>query len=506
MFTASGSVVTFERQVPSEDLGVNDQQDVEVVMAPDASFVMTWEEVISPSLQTVSYRRFGVNGTFVATEDSLLTGVRALGENYSLVGSIFDPQIALERNGTFVIVVTHNDSSPNATNLLYYEFSSSGAELVSAEIVHSGLNFSQRLGFVGKAGDNFTVAWTVTGNGADSFFARNFVGSVGVGRDGNDVVGYTPTQDELWVGYGKLGQSLLMDNQRLTRLSGAVTWVNVLTGDFDGNGTEEVVARVLESGEWWHTDGTTTTSWGYWSPLSWLDVKAADFTGDGRTDIAGRESTSGEWWVAVSNGTRFTNQKFTSWNPTLTWVDVQVGDFTGDGRADLAGRTSGQWWVARSTVTAFTNSFWGACSTAVSWLDVRVGDFNNDGRDDIAGRVSEWGQWWVARSAGSSFTNVAFGGWTPSVAWADVVVGDFDGDGRDDLAARVADQLWVARSTGSTFTTTFWGSWGSRQSPLYVGDFNRDGRQDLAGRDTATGIWWVGMSTTERFNSYFWGY
>ncbi len=25
-------------------------------------------------------------------------------------------------------------------------------------------------------------------------------------------------------------------------------------------------------------------------------------------------------------------------------------------------------------------------------------------------------------------------------------------------------------------------------------------------RDSVTGIWWVGMSTTERFNSYFWGY
>jgi hypothetical protein len=45
-----------------------------------------------------------------------------------------------------------------------------------------------------------------------------------------------------------------------------------------------------------------------------------------------------EWWLAVSDGSQFNNQLWTTWNPNVTWVDVQVGDFNNDGKLDLAGR------------------------------------------------------------------------------------------------------------------------------------------------------------------------
>ncbi len=97
---------------------------------------------------------------------------------------------------------------------------------------------------------------------------------------------------------------------------------------------------------------------GAWSPLNWVRCAVGRLHGDGKTDIAGRVSESGEWWIAVSDGTKFNNARFTEWNPTLTWLDVSTGDFNNDGRADIAGRTEGQWWVARSTGSAFTNAYW----------------------------------------------------------------------------------------------------------------------------------------------------
>ena len=67
---------------------------------------------------------------------------------------------------------------------------------------------------------------------------------------------------------------------------------------------------------------------------------------------------SGEWWTAVSSGSHFTNQLWTTWNARVTWADVQVGDFIGDGKTDLSGRVleAGQWWSAISSGSGFANS------------------------------------------------------------------------------------------------------------------------------------------------------
>jgi hypothetical protein len=276
---------------------------------------------------------------------------------------------------------------------------------------------------------------------------------------------------------------------------------------------DDFTGRVKETGQIWNGVSTgssfTNSLEGAWNPnVTWVDVVSGDFTGDGRTDIAGRDLNSGNWWVAVSNGSSFTNSLWTNWNPNVTWVDVHVGDFTGDGKADIVGRVlqTGQWWVAQSTGSSFSNALWTTWNPMATWVDVKVGDFSGDGKADITGRWLQGGSWWTGISTGSSFSTSMWAQWNPNVTWVDVQVGDFTGDGKADIAGRVlqSGQWWVGVSNGSTaFATTLWTTWNPNVTwaDVKVGDFNGDGMTDIVGRVAQTGQWWVAQSTGSSFGN-----
>jgi len=297
--------------------------------------------------------------------------------------------------------------------------------------------------------------------------------------------------------------------------SPAVNWTDVHTGDFDGDGTADVIGRDPATGQWWVAlstgSGFRTSMWGAWSPaVTWVDVQVGDFNGDGKADIVGRDSASGNWWVSMSTGSSFTNSLWTTWSTTVHWVDVRVGDFTGDGKADIVGRAkeTGQWWVAQSTGSSFTNSLWATWSPAATWVDVNVGDFNGDGKADITGRDLHSGSWWTAISTGSSFTTSLWATWNPAATWVDVQVGDFNGDGKADITGRYLEGggWWTAISTGSSFTTSLWAVWstGVTWVDVKVGDFTGDGKADIVGRAKETGQWWVAQSSGSSFTNSLW--
>src|SRR5207237_534738 len=105
----------------------------------------------------------------------------------------------------------------------------------------------------------------------------------------------------------------------------------------------------------------TSQSWGSWSPaVSWTDIVVGDFNGDHRQDVAGLDPTTGIWQVALSTGTRFINQSWVG-NWSAGWIFVRTGDFNGDGRTDIAGwdSVSGYWKVSLSTGNGFVTQVWG---------------------------------------------------------------------------------------------------------------------------------------------------
>jgi hypothetical protein len=294
-----------------------------------------------------------------------------------------------------------------------------------------------------------------------------------------------------------------------------VTWVDVHTGDFIGNGKTDIVGRVLETGQWWMAQSTgssfVNSLWATWNPnVTWADVQVGDFNGDGKPDIIGRYLEGGSWWVGTSTGSSFSTTLWGAWNPAVTWVDVNVGDFNGDKKADLVGRylQTGQWWVSLSSGSSLSNSLWATWNPNVTWVDVKVGDFNGDGMTDITGRYLEAGSWWTGLSTGSSFTTSLWAQWNANVTWVDVKVGDFNGDGKDDLTARYLEggTWWTATSTGSSFNTTMWASWSPaiQWVDILVGDFNGDGKADIIGRYLQGGSWWAGVSNGGGYSTSLW--
>jgi autotransporter-associated beta strand protein len=345
-----------------------------------------------------------------------------------------------------------------------------------------------------------------------------------MGGSGHDVVltalpreshiaGRVASSGEWWVG---LSTGSSFASSKWTSWSPSVTWVDVQTGNFTGDGHEHIVGRVLQTGEWWvavsnGSNGFTNSHWDTWSPnVTWVDVKVGDFNGDGKMDIAGRVLQTGEWWVGLSTGSSFTTTRWAIWNPNVTWVDVNVGDFNGDGKADITGRVlqSGEWWTGLSTGSSFNTTLWDTWSPNVTWVDVKVGDFNGDGRSEITGRVLQSGEWWTGLSSGSSFHSTLWTTWSPNVTWIDVRVGDFNGDGRSDITGRVlqSGEWWTALSSGSSFNATLWTTWSPNVTwvDVQVGDFDADGKADITGRVLQSGEWWTALSSGSSFNTTLW--
>ena len=305
-------------------------------------------------------------------------------------------------------------------------------------------------------------------------------------------------------------------NEHWGKWTTAVTWSNVLVGDFTGDGKDDVVGRADSTGDWFvakATDsGFVTEHWGKWTTaVTWDNIMVGDFNGDGKDDLVGRAASSGDWFVGRSTGTGFAMEHWGKWTTAVNWNHIQVGDFNGDGYDDLVGRapSSGDWFVAKSSSTNFATEHWGKWTTAVTWSSVLVGDFNGDGKDDVVGRADSSGDWFTSRSTGSSFAFEHWGKWTTAVNWDNIMVGDFNGDGYDDLIGRApsSGDWFVARSSSTSFAMEHWGKWTTavNWSPILTGDFTGDGKDDLAARADSSGDWFVSRSTGTSLVFEHWG-
>ena len=106
-------------------------------------------------------------------------------------------------------------------------------------------------------------------------------------------------------------------------------------------------------------------------------VATGDLNGDGKADLLARRKETGEWWGSLSVGFAFATSHWDTWGTAVPWVDVQLADFNGDGLADVAGRSkeSGTWFVGRSSGSGLVTLVWDRWSPAGTWLDVRAGAF-----------------------------------------------------------------------------------------------------------------------------------
>jgi hypothetical protein len=212
----------------------------------------------------------------------------------------------------------------------------------------------------------------------------------------------------------------------------AFTYSDVQLGDFNSDGRADVIGR--NSAGYWvvglsngsgTAPGLTFSSFGAVSTfVDWHDAQTGDFNGDGRSDIMARAS-SGTWVVGLSNGTSFDFSVWGGWSTIVDWDGVQIGDFNGDGMADVVGHSSsGRIVIGLSDGAKFNFSIWANVSTIVTWPQIVVGDYNSDGQSDLALRASS-GTWVVGLSDGAQLNLSVWGGWSTIVDWDDVDSGTF---------------------------------------------------------------------------------
>ena len=255
------------------------------------------------------------------------------------------------------------------------------------------------------------------------------------------------------------------NNSWLTVAGWAGNTYPIATGDFNGDGKNDVLVNAIPSGNY-HvllSNGAGFTN-GVWLTVpSWanftLPMAVGDFDGDGKSDVLVNVNQSGAYDVLLSNGSSFTRQ---NWLTVPGWAGTTVlpmtgGDFNGDGKSDVVVNAfqSGSYHILLSSGSNFTNQQWltvpGWAGTTV--LPMAVGDFNGDGKNDVLVNAFQGGNYHVLRSSGAGFTN---GQWLSVPSWGGpnplpMAMGDFNGDGKNDVVVNAyqSGQFYAATAQGA---------------------------------------------------------
>ncbi|WP_172305546.1 VCBS repeat-containing protein [Pseudenhygromyxa sp. WMMC2535] len=302
------------------------------------------------------------------------------------------------------------------------------------------------------------------------------------------------------------GDGLVMERWA-TKLGGHWGGMDFVVGDFDGDGTTDLVKAWDNSGltslDVYLSNGTSLPSFGTWADRQgghWAAQKfvAGDYNGDGRDDVAKVWNYGDQVWVDVYLSTGSGFEPFTTWISNAGGGfseddDFLAGDFDGDGDDDIArvfqesviyslpdwlsggdGFTGLDFEVEVSDVSIDVYRSSGAGFGAERWmtaqkgfegeLNTAVGDFDVNGRDDIMvyGPTEDARAGMILYRSGTgvydwfemlSYHRDSQIGYSPRTK---VAAGDFDSDG-------YAELVTIAPSKGDGRTN--FDVWGGQTDP-----------------------------------------
>lgn len=284
----------------------------------------------------------------------------------------------------------------------------------------------------------------------------------------------------------------------------------VAAGDYDENGTKEVMAIDALTGSLvahsFDALGNPVlprrvlaTGWsGNRLPGVAVD-RTYDYNGNATPDLVARRTSTGVIYAYTGNGTGGFGPRI-EWGTAMTGMDLveTAGDLNGDGIPDLLTRvaSTGTLYVMPGTGQGEfdygrrikVGTGWNAMSAVAAGHD-----FNDDGKTDLFAREKSTGRLWFypGKGNGSFGTRVNAGtGWN---GMRDITAaGDLDHDGHADLIAiRASDNcmyFYAGRGDGTLKTgvkkTCGWTGYDQIAS---VGDFDSDGRIDWVARRKSDG-------------------
>ena len=239
-----------------------------------------------------------------------------------------------------------------------------------------------------------------------------------------DIAGRAPSG--MWWMLHDTGGGTFVSTQ-MNSWSTAVTWSDIVVGNFNGAaGGRESIAGRTSTGTWWMLSYDSASQTfkntklaGWATTVDWLEVLAGDFNGDGVDDIAARNSNNSWWLLSYDKGSgSFASSKMGTWSTSATWTNIVSADFDGNGAKDIAGQVkgSGVWWVLGKQGSQFaTSNFGGAWPTSTHWQRAFAGLYDSAAvgpprKSGILGRSSA-GSWIRSLSSGSAFTTAAVTGY-----------------------------------------------------------------------------------------------
>ena len=193
--------------------------------------------------------------------------------------------------------------------------------------------------------------------------------------------------------------------------------------------------------------GSCTHRWQadmHWCAGAPVQLLTGDFSGEGRADMLCHDKSTGYKWIAYAdpNG-RFSG---TGWQLDMKWCygpnqQLLLGDFNGDKRADMLchNTATGYKWIAYAGIPGrFSTTGW---QLDMKWCyganaQLLLGDFNGDKRTDMLCHDTATGYKWIAyANINGKFSTT---GWESNMMWcfganAQLLLGDFNGDKRADM-------------------------------------------------------------------------
>lgn len=305
---------------------------------------------------------------------------------------------------------------------------------------------------------------------------------------------------------------------------------NFLTGDFTGDGAEDILTfkttgsgsnRTLLNIRTYESKNNGTNFNTYYDRLPQVNftkinpngnfIYPGDFDGDGKSDyITLLGNVLGNYdaflCLGTSGGCSSISISGSASFPTSGWVlsdKINVVDFNGDGKSDLM-------LIQNNTCEIFT--FEGTTAKRIyssgfptKWHLLFFGDFNGDGKTDILCRTSTTDNnapWYKDMSTGTGFVETPFTfSHTPIINQAyygdKIIISDYNGDGKMDIAN--AWNYWVTPTQQASKTDMYYSRGDNFYSEQYNSsqtfvssptvfpfDSNGDGRSEIMNRGLYT--------------------